>query len=119
METRWKSTTAFRTITLTEDQVPSSDPGSFDLKIEGKNWNREGTVLKAGAGDGDSGSIQVAPGSWTVLESAAAGTTLSDHTSSIACTRNGNPGPSGNGQSLQLTLAPNDVLVCTITNQRK
>ena len=54
-----------------------------------------------------------------MLESAASGTNLSDYGSSIACTRNGSPGPNGNGSSLQLTLAPADVLVCTITNQRK
>ncbi len=54
-----------------------------------------------------------------MLESAASGTSLSDYTSSIGCTRNGNPGPSGNGTSLQVTLAPNDVLVCALTNQRK
>jgi len=61
----------------------------------------------------------VAPGAWTVLESAATGTSLSDYTSSIVCTRNGGSGPSGNGPSLQLTLTPADVLACTITNQRK
>ena len=49
----------------------------------------------------------------------ATGTSLSDYTSSIACTRNGGSGPSGNGSSLQVTLAPADVLVCTLTNQRK
>jgi hypothetical protein len=45
-------------------------------------------------------------------------TSLSDYSSSIACTRNGNPGPSGNGRSLNVTLAASDVLVCTITNRR-
>jgi FG-GAP repeat/Prealbumin-like fold domain len=103
-------------VTLTKHLVPASDPGRFDLKLTSGTLTR---VVKTGAGDGDSGSIQVAPGTWTVLESAAAGTTLSDYTSSIACTRNGNPGPSGNLTSLKLTLSPADVLVCTITNQRK
>ncbi len=103
-------------VTLTKHLVPASDPGRFDLKLSSGS---QVTVVKTSAGDGDSGSVQVAPGTWTVLESAASGTNLSDYRSSIACTRNGSPGPSGNGSSLQLTLSPADVLVCTITNQRK
>jgi hypothetical protein len=103
-------------VTLTKHLVPSSDPGRFDLKLSSSSQVK---LVKTSAGDGDSGSVQVAPGTWTVLESAASGTTLSDYTSSIACTRNGNPGPSGSGTSLQVTLAPSDVLACTITNQRK
>jgi hypothetical protein len=106
-------------VTLTKHLVPADDPGRFDLKIAGKNWNREGTVLKAGAGDGDSGSTQVAPGGYILSELASTGTSLSDYTSSIACTRDGNPGPSASGTRLTLQLAPGDVLVCTITNQRR
>jgi FG-GAP repeat/Prealbumin-like fold domain len=105
-------------VTLTKHLVPASDPGRFDLKLSSNTSNLV-RVVKSSAGDGDSGSIQVAPGSWTVLESPATGTSLSDYTSSIVCTRNGNPGPSGNGASLPLTLSPADVLVCTFTNQRK
>jgi trimeric autotransporter adhesin len=105
-------------VTLTKHLVPASDPGRFDLKLSSNTSNLI-RMVKTSAGDGDSGSTQVAPGSWTVLESAASGTNLSDYTSSIACTRNGNPGPSGNGASLKLTLSPSDVLVCTLTNQRK
>ena len=103
-------------VTLTKHLVPASDPGRFDLKLSSSSQVK---VVKTGAGDGDSGSVQAAPGTWTVLESAASGTNLSDYGGSIACARNGSPGPSGNGTSLQLTLAPADVLVCTITNQRK
>jgi hypothetical protein len=103
-------------VTLVKHLVPASDPGRFDLKLTSGTLTR---VAKTGAGDGDSGSIQIAPGTWTVLETAASGTNLSDYASSIVCTRNGGSGPSGNGTSLQLTLAPADVLVCTITNQLK
>jgi hypothetical protein len=102
-------------VTLTKRLVPSSDPGRFDLKLSSSSQTK---VVKTSAGDGDSGVILVAPGAWTVTESAAAGTSLSDYSSSIACTRNGNPGPSGNGRSLNVTLAANDVLACTITNRR-
>ena len=103
-------------VTLTKHLVPASDPGRFDLKLISGVLVR---VVRTGAGEGDSGSIQVAPGTWTVLETAAAGTNLADYRSSIACTRNGGTGPSGTGSSLPVTLAPADVLVCEITNQRK
>ena len=83
-------------VTLTKHLVPGSDPGRFDLKLTSGTGVR---VVRTGAGDGDSGMIQVAPGAWTVLESAAAGTNLSDYTSSIACTRNGNPGPKATGRA--------------------
>jgi hypothetical protein len=99
------------TIRLTKHLVPSSDPGRFDLKVGG-------TVVKAGAGEGDSGSIQVGVGTYTLSEVAAAGTTLSDYVSSIACTLNGSSGPSGKGKSVQVAVSWGDVLACTITNQR-
>jgi hypothetical protein len=105
-------------VTLVKHLVPAFDPGRFDLKLTSSTSNLV-RVARTNAGDGDSGSVQVAPGTWTVLETAAAGANLSDYTSSIACTRNGNPGPKANGPTLPLTLAPADVLVCTITNQRK
>ena len=38
------------TITLTKDLRPSFDPGRFDLKVAG-------TVVKASAGNGGSGSL--------------------------------------------------------------
>jgi hypothetical protein len=104
-------------VTPNKHLLPSSDGGRFDLKLTSSTGLVR--VAKTGAGDGDSGTIQVAPGTWTVLESPASGTSLTDYTSSIACTWNGGPGPSGNGTSLKLTLAPADVLACTITNQRK
>jgi len=103
-------------VTLTKHLVPTSDPGRFDLKLTSSTLVR---VVRTGAGEGDSGTIQVAPGTWTVGENPVTGTSLSDYASSIACTRNGGAGPSGNGPSLQVTLSAADVLVCTITNQRK
>jgi hypothetical protein len=99
------------TITLTKHLLPASDPGRFDLKVAR-------TVVKTSAGDGGSGSDQVAAGPYTVSEVAASGTSLSDYASSIQCTRNGNPGPSGSGTSMQVAVAAGDVLECTIANQR-
>ena len=99
-------------ITVAKHLAPSSDPGRFDLKIGG-------TVVKPGAGDGDLGFRQVGAGTYAVAEAAATGTILGNYTSSIACTKNGSPGPSGNGTSLNVNVSWGDVLVCTITNLRK
>ena len=103
------------TVTLTKHLLPSAASGRFDLKLTSSSGVR---VAKTGAGDGDSGTIQVAPGTWTVLEGPAPGTSLSDYVSSIACTQNGTPGPSGSGTSLPVQLAPAAVLACTFTNRQ-
>jgi hypothetical protein len=100
------------TLTLTKHLTPVSDPGRFNLKVGG-------TVVKAGAGEGGSGSMQLAPGSYSVSEVAAAGTNLSDYASSIACTLNGGAGLSGNGPVLNVTVSAGDELGCTLTNKRK
>ncbi len=100
------------TVTLTKHLLPAGDPGRFDLRVGGK-------VVKASAGNGDSGSTTAGAAMYTLSEVAAAGTNLADYSSSIACTRNGNPGPSGNGASLNVNVSWGDVLACTVTNQRK
>jgi hypothetical protein len=97
---------------VTKDLEPATDPGRFDLKVGS-------TTVKAAAGNGGSGSLDVGPGTYTVKEVAAAGTALSSYVSSIACTLNGAPGPSGNGTSLNVTVAVGDALGCTITNKRR
>jgi FG-GAP repeat/Prealbumin-like fold domain len=97
-------------ITVTKHLVPASDPGRFDLKVGQK-------VVKAGAGEGGTGATGVVPGTYRVSESAAAGTSLSGYASSIACTINGNPGPSASGTSLNVSVDWGDVLACTLTNR--
>jgi hypothetical protein len=92
--------------------VPVSDPGRFDLKVAR-------TLVKASAGNGDSGSAQVAAGTYTLSEVADPGTSLSEYASRIACTLNGNPGPTGSGTSLGVPVAAGDVLACTLRNARK
>jgi N-acetylglucosamine-6-sulfatase len=100
------------TITLTKSLAPSTDPGRFDLRVGT-------TTLKAAAGNDDSGSTQVAAGTYTVREVASSGTSLSNYSSSISCSLNGGPGPSAGSTSLSVTVAANDVLSCTITNARR
>jgi hypothetical protein len=100
-------------ITVTKHLVPATDPGRFDLKVGGN-------VIKQGAGDGGSGATSVDPGTYRISESAAAGTTLSNYSTSIACTLNGAPGPSADGSAqLDVTVTVGDRLDCTITNRRK
>jgi hypothetical protein len=98
-------------ITIEKTLVPSADAGRFDLKVDS-------TVVKAAAGNGDSGATEVPAGTYTVSEQASTGS-LSDYVSSISCLLNGNPGPSGPGTSLDVTVSADDQLTCTITNQRK
>ena len=99
------------TVTLRKALSPVDDPGRFDLKVGSH-------TVAAAVGDGGSGSQLVTPGSLKVSETAAAGPGLSAYSSSIACTRNGAPGPSGPGTSLTLTAGPGDLLDCTFTNVR-
>ena len=99
-------------ITVVKDLVPATDAGRFDLKVDAD-------VVKAAAGDGDSGSTDVAPGDYTVSEDGANGTDLADYDKSIACTTNGQASESGDGASLGgVTVDSNDAVVCTITNTR-
>ena len=99
-------------ITVTKSLSPSNDHGRFNLLVGSTN-------VKSSAGNGGSGSTLVTPGSYSVSENAASGTSLSNYTSSIACTKNGSPHKSGPGTSLAVSVAAGDVEACTITNVRK
>jgi len=99
-------------ITVVKDLKPSDDTGTFDLKVGDD-------VVKAGAGDGDEGSKGVAPGSYTVSELGAEGTSLDDYDSSVACEKNGQAYKDGSGTSLGgIDVDSNDEVVCTIANTR-
>lgn len=91
--------------------APTTDPGRFDLRVGS-------TVVRPAAGDGGTGSLAVAAGTYTVGEAPASGTDPANYTSSIACTKNGNPDVSGPGTSVDVTVASGDVEVCTTSNQR-
>jgi len=99
------------TVTLRKALSPASDPGRFNLRAGSR-------TLAAAVGDGGSGTALVAPGTVDLSETAASGPGLSAYSSSIVCTRNGSPGPSGVGTTLHVRLAPADVLDCTFTNKR-
>ena len=84
------------TVTLRKSLSPSSDSGRFNLKIGT-------TTVVSAAGDGSSGSIGVVAGTYTVKEAASSGR-LANYTSSISCTKNGNPYVSGSGTSQSACL---------------
>lgn len=67
------------TITVKKALIPTSDAGTFNLKVNG-------TTVAAAAGHNGTGSTTVAPGSVvTVSEEGAAGTDLNKYSSSLTC----------------------------------
>jgi len=91
------------TLTVTKVVVPSTDTGTFNLKIDG------GTAA-ACVGDGGSAAQQVSIGAHTVSESACTGTNLANYTTVIG----GDCAPDGS-----VTLAVGENKTCSITNSRK
>ncbi len=92
---------------------PAGDPGRFDLLV-GQ------TVVLAGAGDGDSETVPLPPGTYDVSERPAAGTDGSAYTSSVACRRNApDRGRRRDGASYTgLALVAGDRATCTFRNIR-
>jgi hypothetical protein len=102
------------TIEVRKVIVPNDDPGRFDLQVDG-------VTEKTDASDGDTTNpSSLATGTnHSVGELAGTGASLSDYSSSISCTRNGDPAESGSGTSLAgIAVVPNHAVVCTITNTR-
>ncbi len=102
------------TITVTKKLVPADDSGRFDLLVDG-------TVKKAGAGDGGTtGAVSVPAGSHSISETASAGGTLADYTTAIDCVGTNEAGPlTSSTTSLQdIPVEAGDDWRCTITNTR-
>ena len=91
---------------------PASDPGVFDLKLNG-------TVVASGGNGTTTDPLIIGVGEGTVSESAGAGTRLADYDSSVECTRNGTVAVSVKGTKVDGAVANGDVVVCTFTNVRK
>jgi streptogramin lyase len=97
--------------------VPSSDPGRFDLQIDG-------VTKKADAADGDdTGKKTVLAGGHKVGEEGGSFTLPSDYTSRIVCKDGGGSGAtiasSSSPEPLNVAIVPGADVVCTITNTRK
>ena len=91
---------------------PASDPGLFNLQIDGSSPNAGSQNVGNG---GTTGPTSVNTGSHTFGEVAHSGTSLGDYTSSWSCS-DGTSG-SGTGSSVSVTSSP--AVTCTITNTRK
>jgi hypothetical protein len=100
-------------ITITKVVVPKSDIGRFDLILDGN-------VVKAGAQNRDSVTVNVTQGSHTVGELPGTGyTKLSKYVISITCTPAVGNTVSKKSSSVSFSVAKGDPVICTITNQRK
>jgi hypothetical protein len=66
------------TLVVAKELAPPSDPGRFDLRVNG-------AVVLAAAGDGASRAVRVDPGRHTVSETPSAGTVAGDYVSTAAC----------------------------------
>jgi prealbumin domain-containing protein len=121
---QWQCTiTATRkagTIEVTQKVVPSpgqTEPAAFDISIDG-------VVKKAGARNADTtGAVGVGSGTHSVAEAAAAGTSLGDYVTAIAC-QDTAPGHTATrtaeGASLSdLAVGEGDQWQCTITATHK
>ncbi|RKQ90323.1 hypothetical protein C8N24_0124 [Solirubrobacter pauli] len=101
------------TLTLEKQLWPSDDPGRFDLIVNG-------VTAVAAAGDGDTITLALRPGTYAVQESAVAGTDAALYTSTVTCravtTRRGvlRSGASWTG----LRLRAGDHGLCTFVNAR-
>ncbi|MFY9588172.1 MAG: hypothetical protein WAT66_12030, partial [Actinomycetota bacterium] len=97
---------------------PSTDPGRFNLQIDGATTGTGGNV----GNNGTTGKQVVTVGTHTVGETAAGTTNLNDYAKSIECKNNGGSGSivaSGIGASLSGVPTPaGSDIVCTITNSR-
>jgi hypothetical protein len=98
------------TLELRKVTVPSSDPGIFNLLVDG-------AVLATGGNGTTTGPITVGVGDGTVRETAGPGTSLADYDSTVDCTRNGVPVLSLSGTKVDGTISNGDVVVCTFTNR--
>ena len=100
------------TVEVQKVVVPASDPGHFNLLINGQQL--------ANGGDGTTtGPITVGVGEATVRETVAGtGTTLADYDSSVVCARNGTVEVSFPETKVDVDVRNGDVVVCRFTNVR-
>ncbi|HET7249440.1 MAG TPA: hypothetical protein VFI79_06325, partial [Gemmatimonadales bacterium] len=104
-----------QTLEVKKALVPTTDPGLFNLQIDGVT---AGTGTNVGNG-GTTGQIVVTAATHAVGETQGTNTTLSNYTTAISCVDAlGNPVASGSGTSLSVTVTAGANVVCTITNTR-
>ena len=100
------------TLVVEKQLEPSSDPGRFDLLVNGR-------VVVAAAGDGASRASRVRPGAYTVSEVAAAGTNPANYQSTVECKVGTRRTQVRSGSVYaDLTLRSGQLAVCTFRNVR-
>ncbi len=92
-------------IKVVKQLIPASDPGTFDLKVDG-------TTAVSG-GNGANATVTVPTG--TGHSVAETGATLAKYSSSLSCTDGTKGGTSAGG----ITVTAGATTVCTFTNTRK
>jgi hypothetical protein len=104
------------TIMVNKVLSPGTDPGTFNLEVDGVT---AGTGATVGNG-GTTGAVAVTAAGHTVSESGAGGTSLSDYDSTVECHLSGSPaGTPAVGTSKSVTVAAGEDWICTISNTRK
>jgi hypothetical protein len=99
-------------ITIIKVLNPSTDPGRFNLEIDGHTAGGA-----AGVGDGgNTGTVAVRAGRHRVGESAATGTDLSDYDTQITCVSGTTTVAEGNTTSVHVRVGNGEAIVCAITN---
>ena len=100
------------TLVVEKQLEPSSDPGRFDLLVNGR-------VVVAAAGDGASRASRVRPGAYTVSEVAAAGTNPANYQSTVECKVGTRRTQVRSGSVYaDLALRSGQLAVCTFRNVR-
>jgi uncharacterized repeat protein (TIGR01451 family) len=100
---------------VVKDLNPASDPGKFNLQIDGST---AGGATNVGDG-GTTGSQTLNTGSHTVGETAGTGTALTNYASSIRCVDGETEVAQGAGAGpLSVNVTEGSSIVCTISNTR-
>jgi hypothetical protein len=99
-------------LTVTKRLFPSSDPGLFDLSVNGE-------VVLPGVGDRGSDTLSLAPGTYSVSEQAATGTDLANYRTAVWCRRSTGLGQIRPGTEFTgINLSAGQRATCTFINVR-
>ncbi len=108
----YEHSTPVRTLEVIKALEPSTDPGRFNLQIDGFTESFDA------ADGGSTGRKQVSVGTHTVSETSGAGTVLTDYVSRIECRDKGGQGTlvasSDSVGPLEVVVGAEDYVVCTI-----
>lgn len=99
------------TLQLVNNVEPNAANTNWNFTVAG-NYSHADSL----AGDGETTPVVLAPGTYTITQSAGANTNLSNYLSTYSCTVGGNPGPTGTGTSIVLTIASQANVRCTFTH---